>query len=205
MTTKLNLRSQQPGNGVLKPPRRKLVSGVFYLAAALTFLPWWFTPLHAQGIYMGRDGNVHPQIIVGANGAVYPVAPTYCQNGWGPCPVLLGPPLGPFAPLLAPPPPPPLAYAPPPPPPPPPPLGWIWGRLAPCAAPDCSVLTVQVVVDGANIRGAPGGPVVAAIANGTPIIPLQKVDGWVLVAPACALAPTWTISVTAGVPLMVCA
>jgi hypothetical protein len=30
---------------------------------------------HAQGIYMGRDGRAHAQVIVGADGAVFPVIP----------------------------------------------------------------------------------------------------------------------------------
>jgi hypothetical protein len=29
----------------------------------------------AQGIYMGRDGRAHAQVIVGADGAVFPVVP----------------------------------------------------------------------------------------------------------------------------------
>ena len=104
---------------------------------------------------------------------------------------------------------PPLAYAPPPlaytPPIAPSPLGWIWGHYAPCANPACDALVISVGVDGLNVRATPGGFVVAALANGTPVAPLTKEGPWVLVAPLCALAPTWTWSVTAGgVPLSVC-
>src|SRR5262245_58384196 len=91
------------------------------------------SPPQGAGIYMGRDGNVHAQVIVGPKGEAYPVAPTFCTPGLGPCPVVTGPPIGPWAPVapLAPP----LAYAEPAPPPPPPPLGWIFYRYAPCADP----------------------------------------------------------------------
>jgi hypothetical protein len=66
---------------------------------------------------------------------------------------------------------------------------------------------VSVGADGLNVRTAPDGLgfVTGALANGTPVIPLQKQGNWVLVAPGCALAPTYTYSVTAGgVPLSVC-
>src|SRR5262249_21409430 len=99
------------------------------------------------------------------------------------------------------------AYAPPPlePPPPPQPIGWLWGRFAPCGDPECRILIVQVAVDGLNVRAAPDGPIVAALANGVPVIPLTKVGPWVLVAPACTLSSTFTASVTAGgMPLSVC-
>jgi hypothetical protein len=115
----------------------------------------------------------------------------------------------PLPPAIAPPPPPPVEG---PPPisdyasaPPPPPLGWVWGRYAPCGNPACDVLIVSVGVDGLNIRVVPDGPVIAALANGTPVIPLTKSGPWVLVAPACPLGPTWTASITAGgIPLSVC-
>ena len=149
-------------------------------------------PAQYNGIYMGRDGRAHPQIIVGPDHSVWPVVPTFCYGGFGPCPVVLG---APYAP--------PMAYAPVAPPP-PSPLGWIWGRFAPCANPECSMLTVSVQADGANVRVMPDGPVALSLANGTPVIPLQKDGNWVLVAPACSLAPTYTYSVTAGVPLSVC-
>jgi hypothetical protein len=163
-------------------------------------------PASAQGLYIGRDGRAHPQIIAGPDGSIWPVIPTYCQHGWGPCPVALAPPIPPFVPPVPLPAPPPLAYAPPPPPPPPVPLGWIWRTLAPCADPACGTLVVQVQADGANIRFAPAGfgVVLGAVANGTPLIPLQRDGDWVLVAAGCPLRPTFTISVTAGVPLSVC-
>jgi hypothetical protein len=80
----------------------------------------------AQGIFMGDDGRVHAQAIIGSGGEIFPVLRTPCYAG--PCPVLLGPPL-PWrhprfapsaAPLPLPPPPfyPPAsrpAYTPPPP------------------------------------------------------------------------------------------
>jgi len=108
--------------------------------------------------------------------------------------------------------PPPLAYAPLPPvvipppvdPPPPVPLGWVYRYYAPCADPDCSTLVVSVGADGLNVRALPRGPVMLSLVNGTPLIPMQKDGDWVLVAPACALVPTWTWSWTAGVPLSVC-
>jgi hypothetical protein len=40
---------------------------------------------------MGRDGRVHPQVIVGSGGEIFPVIPAPCYGG--PCPVLLAPPL----------------------------------------------------------------------------------------------------------------
>jgi len=101
---------------------------------------------------------------------------------------------------------PPAMWTAPPPiaPPPPYPIGWVWRTLAPCADPDCRTVVVSVGVDGANVRATPGGPVTSALANGVPLVPLDKAGPWMLVAPACALAPTWTWSVTAGVPLSVC-
>jgi hypothetical protein len=109
--------------------------------------------------------------------------------------------------------PPPMAYAPlpsqPPPPPPaidmaPPPLGWLYSPYTVCADPNCSALFVAVGADGLNVRIAPNGPVILSLANGTPVIPLQRQGDWVLVAPGCVLVPTWTWSVTADVPLSVC-
>jgi hypothetical protein len=44
----------------------------------------------AQGIYMGRDGRVHAQVIVDADGSAFPVVPTPCYGG--PCPAVLAPP-----------------------------------------------------------------------------------------------------------------
>ena len=167
---------------------------------ALTFLLAFSARAQGLGPVMGTDGRAHAQVIAGPDGRLFPVIPTYCEHGWGPCPVPIGPPLpwG-YAP------PPPLAYAPPIEPLPPQPLGWIWGRYAPCADPDCRTLVVRVVVDGLNVRTVPEGPVIGALANGVPVIPLTKSGPWVLVAPACPLSPTFTASVTAGgVPLSVC-
>jgi len=108
--------------------------------------------------------------------------------------------------------PPPLAYAPVSPPVvevpapvPPPPLGWIYGPLTACADPPvCRTTVVAVLADGANVRAAPNGPVTGSLANGVPIFPLDRRGDWLLVAAACSLAPTYTWSVTAGVPLSVC-
>jgi hypothetical protein len=62
---------------------------------------------HAQGgLYIGRDGRAHTDAIAGPDGSIWPVIPTYCQHGWGPCPVILAPPYAPLPPLLPPPPPP---------------------------------------------------------------------------------------------------
>jgi hypothetical protein len=159
---------------------------------------WIFMALRPANAQIMPGPNLTPQGLpflfaprfnyLGPPAAIIPLRPL----GYGPPPFAYAPP-------------PPLAYAPPEPSPPPVPLGWIWGRLAPCAAPDCGILTVQVSVDGANVRATPGGPVIGALANGVPIVPLQKVDGWVLVAPACPLMPTYTWSITGGgVPLSVC-
>lgn len=65
----------------------------------------------AQGIYMGRDGRAHAQVIVGADGGVFPVAPTFCTPGLGPCPVVLAPPPMYGAPMYYAPPPPPAFIA----------------------------------------------------------------------------------------------
>jgi hypothetical protein len=174
-------------------------------ALVLLALPWFPLELQAQGLYMGLDGRAHPQVIAGPNGSVWPVTPTFCPLGWSPCPIALGPPipLAPPAPPALPLPVPPAAYAPPPP---PPPLGWVFYRYAPCASPDCGTLVVQVGADGLNVRAAPAGfgIVLLALANGTPILPIQRSGDWVLVAAACPLAPTYTYSITAGVPLSVC-
>ena len=78
---------------------------------ALILMMLLSTPGGAQGIYMGRDGRVHPQVIVGADGGVWPVAPTFCTPGFGPCPVILAPPIYPPQPVYVPPPP---NYVPPP-------------------------------------------------------------------------------------------
>jgi len=100
--------------------------------------------------------------------------------------------------------PPPVAEAPPPIA--PAPLGWVFGRYTVCTdPPGCRAVVVSVGVDGLNVRAAPDGPVVGALANGVPVVPLDRAGPWVLVAPGCPLVPTWTASVTAGgVPLSVC-
>ena len=155
------------------------------------------TTANAQGIYMGRDGNVHPQVIVGPNGAAYSVAPTFCTPGFGPCPVLTGPPyLPPISPRIT-----------PVPPPPPPPLGWVYGPYTACGnPPSCSVGVVSLQADGLNVRTGPdaAAPPTMALVNGTPLIPMDKRGNWILVAAACDLTPTFLWSWTAGVPLNRC-
>jgi hypothetical protein len=86
----------------------------------------------------------------------------------------------------------------------PPPLGWLWGRGTACIEPDCRTVIVSVGVDGLNVRIAPNGPVALALANGVPVVPLRREGDWLLVAAACPLVPTFTWSVTAGIPLSVC-
>jgi hypothetical protein len=83
----------------------------------------------------------------------------------------------------------------------PPPMGWVY---LPFTAPGPGAIFVNVPADGLNVRTVPNGPVIASLANGVPVIPLQRDGNWVLVAPGCALAPTYTWSITAGVPLSVC-
>lgn len=86
--------------------------------------------------------------------------------------------------------------------PPPLPLGWVYG---PYTYASNGTVWVSVGADGLNVRTGPNGPVALALANGTPIVPTGARQGnWILVAPACALAPTYTFSVTAAVPLSVC-
>src|SRR5215831_17685440 len=85
-----------------------------------------------------------------------------------------------------------------------PPLGWVYGPFTVCANPDCTALIISVGADGLNVRTGPNGLVIMSLANGVPVIPLQQAGRWVLVAPACFLVPTWTWSVTSGVPLSVC-
>jgi hypothetical protein len=154
------------------------------------------TAANAQGIYM-LNGRATPQVIVDPYGRPWPVIPG--PQFAGPSPIILAPPLPP-APLPLPPvisPPVPTAV------PPPPPLGWLFGRYLACYADTgCSVATD---VHGLNVRAVPNGPIVLALANGTPVIPLSRAGNWVLVAPACNLIPTFTWSITAGgLPLSVC-
>ena len=88
----------------------------------------------------------------------------------------------------------------------PPPIGWIYAPYAECMDPPrCSMVAVNVQADGLNVRATPNGPPVMALVNGTPLIPVGRMEGkWVLVAPACDLTPTWAWSWTAGVPLNRC-
>jgi hypothetical protein len=154
----------------------------------------------AQGIYMGRDGRAHAQVIVDPDGRGWPVAPTFCSPGFGPCPVVLGPPIAP-----------PLAYAPPaaealpPAAPPAPPIGWVYGPYTVCGDPPaCTTGAVSVAADGLNVRAAPDGPPLMALVNGTPLIPVGRRGRWILVAAGCNLTPTFAWSWTAGVPLNRC-
>jgi hypothetical protein len=87
----------------------------------------------------------------------------------------------------------------------PPSLGWVYGPYTSCIDPSCGTVVVNVGVDGLNVRTFPDGPIVLALANGVPLLPLQRQGDWVLVAAGCSLSPTWTASVTAGgIPLSVC-
>jgi len=89
-----------------------------YLAMMLAFLIIaWIGPAEAQqgpGPYIGRDGRAHPQVIVSASGAIFPVIPVPCYGSI--CPLVLAAPLPwrhrAFIPPMAalpPPPPPPIA------------------------------------------------------------------------------------------------
>jgi hypothetical protein len=86
-------------------------------------------------------------------------------------------------------------------------MGWVYRPYTSCAnPPQCSVGMITVNADGLNVRTTPNGFVIAALANGVPLIPLGSEGNWVLIAPACPLVPTFTFSITAGgVPLSVCA
>lgn len=173
----------------------------FALAALAFALVSCQAPLrtaHAQGIYMGRDGRAHAQVIVSPDGRGWPVAPTFCTPGFGPCPVVLGAAVPPLA--YAPPPPPPVETAPPP-----PPVGWVYGPYTACDDPPrCSIGVVSVAADGLNVRATPDGLPVMALVNGTPLIPLGRQGRWLLVAAGCDLTPTFAWSWTAGVPLNRC-
>ena len=84
-----------------------------------------------------------------------------------------------------------------------PPLGWIYGPYT--YQDPTGVVRVNVGADGLNVRVVPNGPIVASLANGVPVVPLQQDGNWVLVAPGCFLMPTYTWSITGGgVPLSVC-
>ena len=85
------------------------------------------------------------------------------------------------------------------------PLGWVYGPYTMCGDPPrCSMGVVNVQADGLNVRVVPNGPPVMSLVNGVPLIPLQREGGWLLVAAACDLTPTWAWSWTAGVPLNRC-
>lgn len=91
------------------------------------------------------------------------------------------------------------------PPPPPPPLGWVFTRYTVCPEPAvCPVVFVSVDADGLNVRAVPDGPPLMALVNGTPLLVLQRVGSWTLVAPACELTPTYLWTWNSGVPLMRC-
>jgi hypothetical protein len=171
---------------------------IFGLACAIAGLIIFIvTSANAQGIYM-LNGRATPSVIVGNGGAVFPVIPG--PQFAGPSPLIIAPPLPWGAP--------PLAYAPPDQPlpaPPPPPLGWVFGRYTACIEPDCRSVIVSVGADGLNVRMAPNGPIVLALANGVPVVPLQRQGDWLLVTAACPLVPTFTWSITAGgIPLSIC-
>jgi Bacterial SH3 domain len=100
-------------------------------------------------------------------------------------------------------------WAPPaaPPPPAPPPLGWVYTKMTVCGEPRvCPVVFVSVAADGLNVRIGPDGnaPPVMSLVNGTPLIVLDRVGAWTLVAPGCDLTPTFAWSWTAGAPLNRC-
>jgi hypothetical protein len=86
---------------------RLAVIGALIIAIAFIVGIIFARSASAQGIYMGRDGRVHPSVIVGSDGGIFPVVPTFCTPGFGPCPVILAPPLPWRHPQFAPPPPPP--------------------------------------------------------------------------------------------------
>jgi hypothetical protein len=171
----------------------------FWLGIVLAVIALFYlvSQSHAQGIYMGRDGRVHSQVIVGPDGAAFPVAPTFCTPGFGPCPVVLGAPLPPALPPA----PPPVEAAPPA----PPPLGWVFTRYTVCPEPAvCPVVFVSVGADGLNVRATPNGPPILSLVNGTPLGVITRTGQWTLVAPVCNLAPTGLWSWTANVPLTAC-
>jgi hypothetical protein len=171
---------------------------VIWIAIGVVFL-LVATNARAQ-VHMGRDGRAHASVIVGPDGAAFPVMPTFCTPGFGPCPVILGPPALPPSPLGYAPLPAPSAQALPP-----PPLGWVFTRYTVCPEPrDCPVVFVSVAANGLNVRVGPDGPSLMSLVNGTPLLVLTREGGWTLVAPACDLVSTGAFSWTAGVPLNRC-
>ena len=90
-------------------------------------------------------------------------------------------------------------------PPQPQPIGWVYTRYTVCPEPrSCPIVFVSVGADGLNVRDVPDGVSIMALVNGTPLLVLQRVGSWTLVAPACDLTPTFLWSWTAGVPLNRC-
>lgn len=183
----------------LGAPARAQVGGGYYAAPA----PWWGEQRY--GIPSGPQCRSN----TGIRRPGWCGGPRY-DGSYGPQPadVPLPPPGGAYPPVSYP-----LAYAPLPPPsdapplPPlaaPPPLGWVYRYYAPCADPNCSTLVVAVSADGLNVRPNPNAPAFLSLANGTPLVPLQRQGDWVLVAPACPLGPTGAWSWTNNVPLSAC-
>lgn len=87
------------------------------------------------------------------------------------------------------------------------PLGWVATAWTQCADPPrCSTGVVVTDVAGLHVRQTPNGAPIVVLANGTPIIQFDRTrDGkWILIAPACALAPVNAYSVTTGVSVAVC-
>jgi hypothetical protein len=181
-------------------------------AEGLVPTPWGWRAAPA-GVNSPWQGNVASGFVYGP--LAWRVQQEYAAKGQY---LVLGPPsyrfvTVPIPPLALPPPPPlverplpppPPEQGPPPPPPPeqgPPPLGWLWDQYLACTTQGCLVTTD---VHGLNVRATPGGPPTAALVNGTPVLPLQRSGKWILVAPACPLAPIGAWSWTAGVPLMAC-
>ena len=173
---------------------RLAIVGVALLVFALVFSVFMIVPAPAQVLYGDPyDGARIAQRYTSPRNVFYRSPTLQDVYGWGGAPFAYAPPLPPPTPIE-----PNWPAAPPP------PIGWVYRYYAPCADPDCSTLRVAVGADGLNVRTAPGGWVTGALANGVPLVPLQKQGDWVLVAPACPLAPTFTWSWTAGVPLSVC-
>ncbi len=84
-----------------------------------------------------------------------------------------------------------------------PPLGWVSARFVDCYGGGCYI-SVRPPVGGVNVRHTPGGMVFLSLTNGVPVIILNQVGNWFLIAVACNLGPTGLWSDTAGVPLDTC-